>query len=223
MNRCYRIPPNLTKERAGSFARVRDSFTAIDFDPRGRLYLTQRKFWMRWRVRTGYPVAILFLLLASPTPRAILIGALVAFLGLAIRGYASGYLRKDRELATCGPYARTRNPLYFGSAILAAGFGIAGQSVWAGALVAAYFAIFYYAVMRNEEEDLRKRFGAPFDEYAARVPLFFPAFIARGGPGGSAFSWAQYSRNREYQALIGTLLGVGVMWARMYVRHRFGY
>lgn len=184
--------------------------------------MAKRKFWMRWRVRTGYPVAALFLLLASPTPKGILIGAVVALAGLTIRGYASGYLRKDRELATSGPYAHTRNPLYLGSAILAAGFVIAGHSVWAGLLVAAYFAIFYYAVMRNEEEDLRKRFGSAFDEYAVSVPLFFPSLMARWA-GGAAFSWVQYSRNHEYNALIGTLLGIGVMWARMYIRHRFGY
>jgi protein-S-isoprenylcysteine O-methyltransferase Ste14 len=178
---------------------------------------------MRWRVRTGYPVAVLFLVLASPTPRTILIGALVSVLGLAIRGYASGYLRKDRELATAGPYARTRNPLYFGSAMLATGFVIAGDSVWGAILVGVYFAIFYYAVMRNEEEDLRKRFGAPFAEYAARVPLFFPALTARTPTDGSRFSGAQYARNREYKALIGTLLGVGILWVRMYVRHRFGH
>lgn len=178
---------------------------------------------MRWRVRTGYPVAVLFLLLASPAPKAILIGSVVAFGGLTIRGYASGYLRKDRELATSGPYAHTRNPLYLGSAILASGFVIAGHSIWAGLLIAAYFTIFYYAVMRNEEEDLRKRFGTAFDEYAARVPLFFPALITRSTNGASAFLWDQYSRNREYKALVGTLLGIGVMWARMYIRHRFGY
>lgn len=185
--------------------------------------MAQRKFWMRWRVRTGYPVAVLFLVLASPTPRMILIGALVSAVGLAIRGYAAGYLRKDRELATAGPYARTRNPLYLGSAILAAGFMIAGNSIWAAILVALYFSVFYYAVMRNEEEDLSKRFGASFDEYAKRVPLFFPAVVARLSGGGTEFSWGQYSRNREYKALIGTLLGVGVMVVRIYIRRRFGY
>lgn len=178
---------------------------------------------MRWRVRTGYPVAVLFLILASPTPRMILIGALVSAVGLAIRGYAAGYLRKDRELATAGPYARTRNPLYLGSAILAGGFMIAGNSIWAALLVAVYFSVFYYAVMRNEEEDLSKRFGAAFDEYAKRVPLFFPAILARSSGDRANFSWAQYSRNREYKALMGTLFGVGVMVVRMYIRHRFGY
>ncbi|HKQ86049.1 MAG TPA: isoprenylcysteine carboxylmethyltransferase family protein [Candidatus Acidoferrales bacterium] len=185
--------------------------------------MAQRKFWMRWRVRTGYPVALLFLVLASPTPRVILIGAFVSAFGLAIRGYASGYLRKDRDLATSGPYARARNPLYLGSAILAAGFVVAGHSVWAGILVALYFSVFYYAVMRNEEEDLRKRFGTPFDEYAKRVPLLFPSLTAKSSGPATSFSWSQYSRNREYKALIGTALGVGVMWLRMYIRRRFGY
>lgn len=189
-----------------------------------------RKFWMRWRVRAGYPVGIIYWLLATPTPRVILIGGIVAACGLVVRGAASGHLRKDQALATTGPYARTRNPLYLGSAFLAAGFAVAGRSWWAGSLVVAYFTVFYYAVMRNEEEDLRKRFGATFDEYAARVPLFFPSLAGTGGkapstaaPPACEFSWAQYRRNREYQALVGAIAGLGVLWLRMWIRGRLGH
>ena len=189
-----------------------------------------RKFWMRWRVRTGYPIAVVYWLLAAPTPRSILIGGIVAAFGLIVRGAASGHLRKDQTLATTGPYARTRNPLYLGSAFLAGGFALAGHSWWAGLLVTAYFTVFYYAVMRNEEEDLRKRFGAAFDEYAARVPLFFPQLAGRSGqaspptaPLAQKFSWAQYRRNREYQALIGTIAGLGILWLRMWLRSRLGH
>jgi hypothetical protein len=189
-----------------------------------------RKFWMRWRVRAGYPVGIIYWLLAAPTPRSILIGGIVAACGLLIRGASSGHLRKDQALATTGPYARTRNPLYLGSAFLAAGFAVAGRSWWAGLLVAAYFAVFYYAVMHNEEEDLRKRFGAAFDEYAARVPLFFPRLAGKGGQAPSAaalpareFSWAQYRRNREYQAFVGTIAGLGILWLRMWIHARLGH
>lgn len=183
---------------------------------------------MRWRVRMGYPVAVVYLVLANPKPRWILIGAAVAAIGLLIRGASSGHLRKDRELATSGPYAYTRNPLYLGSAFLAAGFAIAGGSWWAGLLVVAYFGIFYYAVMRNEEQDLHRRFGAAFDAYAARVSLFFPWFTrgdatSSGGEGAQQFSWAQYRRNREYKALIGTIAGLGVLFLRMWIRRRFGY
>jgi protein-S-isoprenylcysteine O-methyltransferase Ste14 len=187
----------------------------------------RRKFWMRWRVRAGYPVAVIYWLLARPTPRSILIGAAIAAMGLLVRGAASGHLRKDQQLAVTGPYAQTRNPLYLGSAFLAVGFGVAGYSWSAGALVIGYFAIFYYAVMRNEEEDLRKRFGAAFDEYAARVPLFFPRFTKSGSPATSpdsaAFSWAQYRKNREYNALVGALAGLGLMVLRIWIRSRLGY
>jgi protein-S-isoprenylcysteine O-methyltransferase Ste14 len=180
---------------------------------------------MRWRVRTGYPVGILFWVLAAPTRRSILIGTALTLVGLAIRAAASGYLHKDRELATSGPYAHTRNPLYLGSAFMALGFGVAGNSIWAGALVLIYFAVFYYAVMRNEEADLRKLFAPAYDAYAAQVPLFFPVLTARGtGTAASApFSWAQYRRNREYKALIGTLLGLAVVWLRLCLRSRFNH
>jgi hypothetical protein len=165
--------------------------------------------------------------LASPTPRSIVWGGVIAIVGLIIRAAASGHLRKDRELAVSGPYAWTRNPLYLGSAFLAAGFIVAGRSWIAGILVAAYFGVFYYAVMRNEERDLRVRFGAAFDEYCARVPLFVPhppAGRVKSAAGGTAgtFSWGQYRRNREYQALIGTLFGLGTLVLRMWIHNRWG-
>jgi protein-S-isoprenylcysteine O-methyltransferase Ste14 len=191
--------------------------------------IQQRKFWMRWRVRTGYPVAGIYWLLARPTPGSIFLGGLVAALGLLVRVSASGHLRKYEALATTGPYARTRNPLYFGSALLAGGFVIAGHSVWAEVLVAAYFAIFYYAVMRNEESDLEQRFGAAFKTYAARVPLFFPLVVRRAGESpiesnpDSAFSWELFRRNREYKALFGTVAGFGMVWLRMWLRIRLGH
>jgi protein-S-isoprenylcysteine O-methyltransferase Ste14 len=189
-----------------------------------------RKFWMRWRVRAGYPVAVLFWIFARPSHRSIVLGGIIAAFGLMIRGIAAGHLQKDRELATAGPYAVTRNPLYFGSALLAAGFAIAGGSWPDGAMVVAYFAVFYYAVMRNEEADLRKRFAGTFEEYAKRVPLFFPRISQHEGGGSHVtegpakpFSWALYVRNREYRALIGTLGGIALVWLRMWLRWRWGH
>jgi hypothetical protein len=187
-----------------------------------------RKFWMRWRVRVGYPVAALYWLLATPTPHWIAIGAAVAAAGLIVRAAASGQLRKNEELATSGIYAHTRNPLYLGSAILAAGFIMAAHSLSAGLLVAVYFCIFYYAVMRNEEDELREKFGAAFQEYAATVPLFFPnLFRAAKRPADGQtpkdFSWQQYGRNREYKALIGTVGAFAIVGLRMWLRARYRY
>jgi protein-S-isoprenylcysteine O-methyltransferase Ste14 len=188
-----------------------------------------RSFWMRWRVRLGYPLALIFWVLAAPTARSISVGCVIAVLGLFIRGAAAGYLCKDKELATSGPYARTRNPLYLGSAFLAAGFAIAGHSWLAGGLVTLYFAVFYYAVMRNEEVDLRAQFGAAFNQYAAHVPLLFPLWVgSKYGAGtegkpGEKFSWQRYRRNREYQALLGAAAGLAALGLRIWIRMRFGH
>ena len=170
--------------------------------------MTALDFFSRWRVRLGYLLAVVALLLARPTPRSILLGAAVGAIGLAIRAYAAGYLHKQEVLTTTGPYAYTRNPLYFGSSILAAGAAVAMRSWLAAALVLVYFAVVYAFVMRREEMELRGKHGAAFDAYAAAVPLFLPRLARKSSPGEAygAFSWAQYKRNHEYEAPFGFLL-----------------
>jgi protein-S-isoprenylcysteine O-methyltransferase Ste14 len=170
-------------------------------------------------VRLGYPVALIFLWAARPAPATLAAGAAIAALGLAIRAAAAGYLRKHEGLATAGPYARTRNPLYLGSAFLAAGFALAGGSWPGAALVLGYFAVFYTAVMRREERELHRAYGSAFEEYAQAVPLFWPRLGAgAGATGGRGFSWQQYFKNREYQALIGSVAGLVLLWLRMRLR-----
>ena len=170
--------------------------------------MTALDFFARWRVRLGYLLAVMILFLARPTPNSILLGALVGAIGLAIRAHAAGYLHKQEILTTTGPYAYTRNPLYFGSSILAAGAAIAVYSWWAAALLLVYFALVYRLVMRREEMELRLKHGAAFDDYAARVPLFFPRFAASVGANASdtRFRWQQFRKNHEYQATSGFIL-----------------
>lgn len=169
--------------------------------------MTALDFFARWRVRLGYLLGAGALLLARPTPKAILIGALVGSIGLAIRAYAAGVLHKQEILTMSGPYAYTRNPLYFGSSFLALGAAIAMHSWWAGGIVLVYFAMVYTMVMRREERELRAKHGAAFDDYVKSVPLFVPQFTAAKSANGSAgFSPAQYRKNHEYQAAIGFAL-----------------
>jgi protein-S-isoprenylcysteine O-methyltransferase Ste14 len=170
--------------------------------------MTARDFFFRWRVRLGYLLALVVLLLARPTLRSILLGAAVGVIGLAIRAYSAGFLHKQEVLTTVGPYAYTRNPLYFGSCILAVGAALAVHSWLAAALLLVYFTTVYSFVMRREEMELRRKHSAAFDAYAAAVPLFFPRLARKStlrGAGGS-FSWAQFRRNHEYEAPVGFLL-----------------
>ncbi len=165
-------------------------------------------FFARWRVRVGYLLAIVVLVVARPTPQSIAIGGAVGLIGLWVRALAAGHLHKQEMLTVSGPYAHTRNPLYFGSAILTVGAAVAMNSWIAAALLLTYFAIFYSVVMRKEEGELLFHHGAAFEEYAKAVPLFFPRVTAaKLGLGVErAFSLAQYKKNREYRAAIGFLL-----------------
>jgi Phospholipid methyltransferase len=179
-------------------------------------------FFARWRVRLGYPLALVVLLLARPTPASILWAIPAGLIGLLIRAVAAGYLHKQELLTVSGPYAYTRNPLYLGSAFLTIAADMATRSWICAAILCGYFALFYSFVMRREEAELRRRHGTAFDQYAAGVPLFFPRLTpARLAPGGSAsFSFAQYKKNREYRAAIGFLLLLGVLLSIWWLRAR---
>ncbi len=90
--------------------------------------LTWARIARRIRIPLGFLSAAFFVWLARPTRTSLLAGALVMLPGLVLRGLASGHVQKDKQLTTSGPYAYTRNPLYLGSLLLAAGFAIAARS-----------------------------------------------------------------------------------------------
>src|SRR5437763_14899208 len=153
----------------------------------------------RIRVPLGLAFAVLYFWLARPSWRSLEIGATLIVPGLLIRALASGHVRKNEELATSGPYAYTRNPLYLGSLLIGIGFAIAARSSWIGvALVVMFFAI-YLPVIRGEENFLRGKFPE-FDGYARSVPRMFPRLWPLPGekePSGG-FSFELYRKHREY-------------------------
>ena len=119
-----------------------------------------------------------------------------------------------------GPYAYTRNPLYLGSALLALGVGIAAHSWISALLLWGYFALFYFVVMRREEQELRAQHGGAFDVYAGAVPLFLPRLTPINAEIASrvSFSFAQYKKNREYRAAFGFLVLLVVLFAIWFLR-----
>lgn len=177
-------------------------------------------FFMRWRVRLGYPLAVVVLWFSRPAPRSVFLGGLVGALGLCLRSYAAGYLHKQEELTVSGPYAYTRNPLYLGSATMAVGAAVAMRSWISASLLFVYFAVFYFTVMHREAKELHLRHGAAFAEYARVVPLFLPRLRPSKIPAGAseAFSFLQYKKNHEWQAALGFLLFLGVLLLLWYFR-----
>src|SRR6185436_19061849 len=154
----------------------------------------------RWRVPLGFLCAAAFLFFAKPTPKALLIGASVSLLGLALRAWAAGHIRKNAQLATSGPYAFTRNPLYLGSFLLGLGFTIASGRWWLGLLLAALCLGIYLPVRRVEATHLGELFGKEFEAYRQAVPLFFPRITRfRHESTANRFDGSLYLRYREYR------------------------
>ena len=170
----------------------------------------------RHRVHVGLPVVAIIVWLARSTPGALEAGTAIAAAGLLVRALAAGQLRKHESLVTSGVYACTRNPLYLGSAVMAAGFALAADSLVAASVLLAYFALFYLPTIRWEEERLRARYGSEFAGYSVRVPRIWPRFPARSPFSG--FSWRWYWRNGEYAAALGFVVGVATLVGKMLLR-----
>lgn len=176
------------------------------------------KIARRIRVPLGFLFAAAYIWLARPTIMSITFGSCLAIVGLCIRALASGHVEKNEVLATSGPYAHTRNPLYLGSIILAVGFLIAAKSWWLTLIAAAMLIAIYVPVIRSEEEFLRSRFSE-FDAYAAQVPRLFPRLRPYEKRPGS-FSWHLYWKHREYNAALGAGLMIAVLIAKSLWFHK---
>ncbi len=168
--------------------------------------MTFRQFAQRIRVPAGFVLAPLLFISARPTPGSLAAGAFIALIGLAIRAWASGYLKKNEELTTTGPYAHTRNPLYLGTFLLGLGVAVGGGALWFVALFAAFYLAVYVPVMFAEAETMRALFAAEYEEYSEHVPLFVPRltpYRAHGYDSDSEFELSLYLRHREYRAALG--------------------
>ena len=176
----------------------------------------------KFRVPIGFVVAGLYLFFARPQPATLAVGGAVALLGVLIRAWAAGHIVKNDRLATTGPYAHTRNPLYLGSFILGLGFTVAASSslllfLILGGLFASPFLGIYWPVMRVESSTLAEMFGEEYRRYAAAVPLLFPRPTPYRADEDAAvrFDPSLYLRYREYRAALGLLVAWCVLWLKV--------
>ncbi|MFC2156776.1 methyltransferase family protein [Acidobacteriota bacterium] len=171
----------------------------------------------RWRVRSALFAFILCVVLARPIPLSIGIGILIALLGLSIRAWASGCLKKEKELAVSGPYRLTRNPLYLGNFILGVSVAAASNSLWVTLVFTVYFIMFYPTVISMEKDRMKKLFPDEYAHYSKLVPLFFPRLIPARIGSSHTFAWNLYIHNKEYRALIGTVIFFVILILRMVI------
>jgi protein-S-isoprenylcysteine O-methyltransferase Ste14 len=194
--------------------------------------LTFRKIAQRIRVPAGFILAPLLIIAAHPTGISLVAGAALAAIGLTIRAWASGHLRKNQELSVAGPYAYTRNPLYLGTFVMATGIAVATGSLWFVALFIAVYLLIYVPVMAAEADYMRELFPDDYELYSQKVPLMFPRLIpysprkADNQPGSQdgqphtarSFDLSLYLRHREYRAAIGIAFVLALLAARYFFR-----
>ena len=167
----------------------------------------------RIRVPLGFLFAGFYFWRAKPDWVSLGIGAIIAALGVWVRAMASGHVKKNEELATTGPYAYCRNPLYLGSIIIAIGFAIASRDVWVTVIMILLFAAVYLPVIQSEEAFLREAFSQ-YDEYVRRVPRLVPRTIWLSGLTAD-FSRKLYLQHREYNAVIGAAAMLAALVIKM--------
>jgi protein-S-isoprenylcysteine O-methyltransferase Ste14 len=167
----------------------------------------------RLRVPAGFAMVGAFAWFSHPDLKSLEIGVPISGCGIALRAWAAGHLAKNQRLATSGPYSFTRNPLYLGTLIAAIGLAGAARSPGLALLFTALFALVYLPAIELEEQHLAAILPG-YKEFAARVPLLVPRWPARFG--ADRFSGALYSKNREYQALLGWLAGIAWLTVRAF-------
>jgi len=173
-------------------------------------------FVARLRVFLGFTMIAAFAYFSHPSVISLAIGLPISICGLALRAWAAGHLCKNQMLAESGPYAFTRNPLYLGTLIAALGFATAARSVALAIVFTVVFLLVYFPAIELEEQHLRAILPG-YDAYAARVPLIAPRFPGSGGPAFRApqrFCFAQYRKNREYEALLAWCVAAAWLVAR---------
>jgi protein-S-isoprenylcysteine O-methyltransferase Ste14 len=184
--------------------------------------LSDRGVWVqKFRVPIGFAVAGLYLFFARPQATALLVGGLIALVGVLIRAWAAGHIVKNDRLATTGPYAHTRNPLYFGSFLIACGFALIA-SRWLLIAVAVFWVLVYAPTIRREREHVSALYPKAYADWARHVPEFVPRPLPwREGNLGEAsrFDFGLYLRHREWQA--GLVYVVAMAW--LYFRMRRGF
>lgn len=178
------------------------------------------RLWSRVRLRGPWLLVVPFVVFARPTPRSLVLGGVVALLGCGLRSWAAGHIRKKEALAVTGPYAHLRHPLYAGSLLLGLGVTVAAARLSFYVAFALFFLVVYIRTAQGEDRALERRFGDAFRRYRARVRGLIPRLTPYRPEGAvpgprRRFSPGRWLRNREYEALLGTAAGIGVLALKM--------
>jgi hypothetical protein len=146
----------------------------------------------------AFVLIALFAAVGMATPWSMAAGSVVALAGTAVRVFASGYILKNHELATTGPYALVRHPLYTGNLLIILGFAVASAVWWTVPVALGFFWFYYPTAIEYEDRKLHRLFGERWEAWAAQVPALVPRLAGFAGLSGGSWSFVKsYRENGE--------------------------
>lgn len=175
---------------------------------------------LRYHEGTRQSLAVILILLYALTSKPLLIltaiALPIALIGMLLRFYASGFILKNRELATSGPYALVRHPLYTGNILILIGFSLANANWWPLPLAGLFFWLYYPTAIEYEDRKLKRLFGDQWTHWAQQTPALVPNFrnlqAVRGGQWSLAKSLRQ---NGEILIAIYIIVCLGLIIAKL--------
>ncbi len=138
--------------------------------------------------------------LAGQFVRAVVIGlAYIVRGGLNKKVYAA-------DLVTEGMFSVCRNPLYVGNMLIYTGGFLMFGNVRCLLAGVAFFWFLYECIIAAEEDFLRGKFGAAYDDYCRDVPRWLPKLSNIGGAAsGLDFNWKKVVF-KDYPTMCSTLM-----------------
>lgn len=101
-------------------------------------------------------------------------------LGLATRMYASGFVLKNKELSTTGPYAFVRHPLYTGNIMILIGLCLINGFFWSFVTAFIFLWFYYPTAIEYEDRKLKSLFPDTWEEWASMTPALMPKMDLNG-------------------------------------------
>ena len=111
---------------------------------------------------------------AQPDPGTVAFGLGMAVVGQLFRIYAAGFIHKNKQLASTGPYALVRHPLYLGNFLILIGFMIASANLYVAIAVILFFLIWYPAAIAYEDSKLENIFQDEWREWSKNIRAITP-------------------------------------------------
>jgi protein-S-isoprenylcysteine O-methyltransferase Ste14 len=164
----------------------------------------------RFRQFLGIAFLILVVIAGAPAhPALYYAGASIAVLGILVRLWASGHVKKNKALATSGPYAFVRHPLYVGNHLILFGYCLASELWWSFAVYLAFSLYFYPQTIRQEDEKLARLFPKEWRQWAAVTRALIPRLMPYRSGETAEWSFAQ-SLRQNGEPVIAALLVLGL-------------